>query len=159
MFASVFDIRLRFGGLVLCTALAACGGRGGELECAPYARRITGLALYGPAAGWWDQAQGRYERSNVPRHGSVLVFRPTSRLPYGHVSVVDRVVSAREITVDHANWVPHRIAHDDRAIDVSALNDWSQVRVWWSPAGQMGRSVYPTFGFVDHLSETAEFVP
>jgi hypothetical protein len=34
------------------------------------------------------------------------------------------------------------------AIDVSDAGDWSQVRVWHSPTGQMGARTNPTFGFI-----------
>lgn len=143
--------------LLLSTLLlAACGGgriatRGGEatsLECAPYARAVTGLALYGDAADWWDQAEGRYQRSDIPRPGGVLVFRRSARLPYGHVAVVREQVSAREIRVDQANWVHRRITRDEAVIDVSEANDWSAVRVWWDPVGAVGASTYPTYGFI-----------
>jgi hypothetical protein len=33
-------------------------------------------------------------------------------------------------------------------VDVSADNDWTEVRVWWAPSGQLGTTVYPTYGFV-----------
>jgi hypothetical protein len=135
--------------------LAACGGRvasgGGEatsLECAPYARAVTGIQLYGDAADWWDQAEGRYERSTSPVAGGVLVFQRSDRLPSGHVAVVRSQVSAREIRVDQANWVHRQITRDEAVIDVSDANDWSAVRVWWDPVGAMGASTYPTYGFI-----------
>jgi hypothetical protein len=34
------------------------------------------------------------------------------------------------------------------AIDVSAEGDWSQVRIWHSPTGQMGARTNPTYGFI-----------
>jgi hypothetical protein len=33
-------------------------------------------------------------------------------------------------------------------IDVSPRNDWSLVRVWWPPAGAMGATDYPAYGFI-----------
>jgi len=142
--------------LVLGLGLAGCGssprlGGGGSasnLECAPYARQVSGIQLYGDAAAWWDEAAGRYPRSDQPEPGAVLVFRRSSRLPYGHVSVVKGVSSGREIMVTQANWVHHRIARAEPVVDVSSGNDWSEVRVWWAPSGQLGTTVYPTFGFV-----------
>jgi hypothetical protein len=80
--------------------------------------------------------------------GAALVFRRSARLPFGHVSVVTRVLSPREILVTHANWVHHRITRDEPVIDVSPRNDWTEVRVWWAPAGQMGGGVYPAYGFI-----------
>jgi surface antigen len=138
-------------GLVL--SLAACGGGAGlgeraSVECAPYARSISGVRLSGDAADWWSEADGHYPRSSEPAPGSVLVFRRSSRLPAGHVSVVSRVVSGREILVDQANWVHDRIGQGDPVVDVSPGNDWSAVRVWWAPAGTLGMTRYPTYGFV-----------
>ena len=119
-----------------------------SLECAPYARQASGIQLYGDAASWWDQAEGRYARSAQPVSGGVLVFRRSSRLPAGHVSVVAGVVSGREIRVSQANWVRHRITHDEPVVDVSPRGDWTQVRVWWEPSGTLGASTYATFGFI-----------
>lgn len=146
---------------LLVLALAACGGTGGvgvrpaddagmsaSVECAPFARALTGISLSGPAADWWRQADGRYARGSTPEVGSLLVLRRSPRLPSGHVAVVSRVLSRREIMVTQANWVHHRIGQDQRVIDVSPNGDWSAVRVWWAPSGQLGTEVYRAFGFV-----------
>jgi hypothetical protein len=77
-----------------------------------------------------------------------LVFRRSGRLPEGHVAVVSRVVGRREVLVTQANWVHHRVSEDQPVIDVSADNDWSLVRAWWPPGGQMGVNEYPAFGFI-----------
>lgn len=138
--------------------LSACGsglrvagsGVATSLECAPFAREATGLQLYGDAASWWDQAEGRYNRGQDPAPGGVLVFRRSGRLASGHVSVVSRVVSAREILVTQANWVRRRVTRDEPVVDVSPRGDWSAVRVWWAPAGALGTGVYPTYGFITH---------
>ena len=142
--------------VVLLLGLAACGGSRTEtgagmssaLECAPFARQVTGIQLYGHAASWWAQAEGRYERDSRPIEGGVLVFRSSARLPYGHVSVVGRRVSGREIRVTQANWVHRRITRDETVLDVSPANDWSLVRVWWAPSGGLGTTVYPVHGFI-----------
>jgi hypothetical protein len=142
--------------LLLALSVAACGSTSGgslnssytSLECAPYARQRTGVQLYGDAASWWDQADGRYAKGSDPVPGGVLVFRRSGRLPYGHVAVVQSQQSAREITVDQANWVHHRVTIGEPVIDVSDANDWSQVRVWWDPAGAMGATTYPAYGFI-----------
>jgi surface antigen len=134
-----------------CSAVPRTGGTAGTstaLECAPFARQVSGIQLFGEAYSWWDQAAGRYGRGTAPVPGGVLVFRRSARLPSGHVSVVDRVVSAREIVVTQANWVHHRITRSEPVIDVSAGNDWSAVRVWWAPAGLLGTTVYPAYGFI-----------
>lgn len=135
--------------LLLLLALSACGGgREAAVECVPYARAVSGLQLYGDAASWWDAAEGRYPRGSTPASHSVLVFRRSERLPQGHVSVVTKVVAPREIEVTQANWVHGRIASHEPVVDVSPGNDWSAVRVWWGPTGQLGASVYATYGFI-----------
>ncbi len=139
----------RIGALLLALALSACGGRReAAIECVPYARAMSGLQLYGDAASWWESAAGRYRRGSMPASGSVLVFRRSSRLPHGHVSVVTSVVNRREIEVTQANWVHGRTASHEPVVDVSSGNDWSAVRVWWKPSGQLGTSVYATYGFI-----------
>lgn len=144
-------------GLLAALLLSGCGsgprvpvtaGASTSLECAPFARQVSGIQLYGEAYSWWDQAAGRYARGTEPVPGGVLVFRRGGRLGSGHVSVVDRVVSARQIAVTQANWVHRRITRDEPVLDVSARNDWSAVRVWWAPTGALGSTVYPTYGFI-----------
>lgn len=141
----------------LMFVLTACGGNryeysrssfNGPLQCAPYARTRTGLALYGPAASWWRGASGKYRRTHAPVEGEVLVFRATGRLPSGHVSIVRRRVAPREILVEHANWEPGRIDRNVPIVDVSPANDWSLVRVYWAPIHTIGRRPYPTYGFI-----------
>lgn len=145
--------------LALLCLLAACGGGGspmasgaGErhpgLTCAPFARELSGIALYGDAADWWEAAAGRYDRDVRPVPGSVLVFRRGARLPSGHVSVVSRVLGAREIEVIQANWVPAELDRDQRVVDVSETNDWSRIRVWWPPVNGLGAYAYAAYGFI-----------
>ena len=155
--------------LVALLLLSACAGGGSapvtlggssraDVECAPYARQVSGIQLYGDAASWWDSAAGRYQRSSEPSPGAVLVFRRTGRLPSGHVSVVSRLQSSREIMVTQANWVHHRIAQSEPVVDVSAGNDWTAVRVWWEPSRALGTTVYPTFGFIAPVSARSSVV-
>lgn len=118
------------------------------VECAPFARALSGVRLRGAAADWWWQAEGRYARSNTPSVSSVMVFERSGRLPSGHVSVVSQVLGRRQILVTQANWVHHRVSEDQPVIDVSSANDWSMVRVWWPPSGEMGVTDYRTYGFI-----------
>lgn len=142
-------------------ALGACtgprrdspaGADSGFLSCVPYARARSGIPLSGDAWQWWGAAEGRQARGNAPRVGSVLVLMRTSRLPQGHLSVVARLVSARELRVDHANWASGaakgRVARDQPIVDLSPGNDWSLVRVWHPPSGGYGVSAWPAYGFV-----------
>ena len=121
---------------------------GGGLECAPYARMVSGIQLRGDAAAWWEEAAGRYPRASQPVSGSVLVFRRSERLPAGHVSTVTAVRSARSIVVADANWVHGEVTKEEPILDVSPGNDWTAVRVWWAPSRQFGITTYPTFGFI-----------
>lgn len=149
--------------LALLLPVAACGtsraprpvaeaGHAGGWSCVPYARARAGFDLRGNAWEWWEAASGRYDRSRAPRPGSAMVLMRTSRLPQGHVAVVARVVSAREIRVDHANWASGaakgRVARDQAVQDVSAANDWSLVRVWYPRVGDYGATSYPSYGFI-----------
>ncbi|BBC74303.1 CHAP domain-containing protein [Altererythrobacter sp. B11] len=135
-------------------AIAAVGlfaqpAAAGHLQCVPYARQVSGIDIHGNARLWWSKAEGRYDRGAQPRAGAVLAFRPTDAMPLGHVAVVKRVVDDRRILLDHANWSgPGRIEHAALAEDVSEDGDWSAVRVWWGPSGQLGTRVNPTFGFI-----------
>lgn len=142
----------RYVYLLLPLFLAACGGGwNGSVQCAPYAREHSAINLRGAAASWWGQARGQYTRSSIPHQGDVLVFRSTRRLPSGHVSVVRQVQNSRLVLVDHANWEPGRVTRKAPVEDVSPANDWSRVRVWWSPIHGMGKTVYPAYGFIEPI--------
>ncbi len=128
------------------------GEEGSGWSCVPYARSRTGIDLAGDAADWWMAAEGRYRKGRSPRNGAVLVFMRTARLRSGHVSVVSRVVSRREIRVDHANWGSGagkgRVARDQPVEDISPENDWSLVRVWYARVNDFGQSNWPVLGFI-----------
>jgi surface antigen len=127
-----------------------------RVECAPFARALSGVALYGDAADWWQQADGKYARGQTPSPGAVLVFSRSGKLPYGHVSVVSAVVDSRTIRVIQANWVHGQVSVRQPVVDVSPDNDWTQVRVFWPPSGHMGASVYQTDGFIRGEREPQE---
>lgn len=131
---------------------AVPGEEGSGWSCVPYARSRSGIALSGDAWEWWAAAEGRYGRGRTPRAGAVLVLMRTARLRQGHVAVVSRVTSRREIRVDHANWGSGagkgRIARDQPVQDISEGNDWSLVRIWYPRANDFGQGNWPAFGFV-----------
>ena len=78
----------------------------------------------------------------------MLVFK-RKRRGRGHLAVVTRVVSDREIVVSHANWLNRGRIHLNTPVrDESANNDWSKVRVWYTPGRVWGRSIYHTYGFI-----------
>jgi surface antigen len=123
-------------------------GQRAPLDCVPFARALSGIDLRGDAPDWWWRDDGRYAQGRAPEVGSVMVFAQTSRLPRGHLSVVSRVMSRREIQVTHANWVHHYVTTDQMVLDVSPSGDWSLVRVWWPAAGVLGSTTYPVLGFI-----------
>lgn len=123
------------------------------LQCAPFARSESGVQLFGAAKNWWGQADGTYARGNEPRAGAVLAFASTRSMPSGHVAVVRKVLNDREIMIDHANWSPignrrGQIERNVRVKDVSPNNDWSMVRVWYAPIGDLGLRPNPVQGFI-----------
>ncbi len=119
------------------------------LQCVPFARDASGVSIFGNANTWWAQAEGRYERGNEPRIGAVIHFPSTRAMPIGHVAVVSRIVSPREILIDHANWSWRgQIERDVRVVDVSPNNDWSQARVWYGRIGDLGLRPNPVSGFI-----------
>ena len=115
----------------------------------PYAREMSGIALRGNANTWWGQAEGRYARGHAPRVGAVLAFAATRHMRLGHVAMVSQLVNDREVLLTHANWSRRGgIERDVRAVDVSPNNDWSEVKVWFAPLGDLGLTAYPTKGFI-----------
>jgi surface antigen len=119
------------------------------LQCVPYARMVSGIALRGDASTWWESAAGRFRRGQEPAPGAVLVIKGNSKTPHGHVGVVTKVINEREILIDHANWLNNQKIHlATPVIDVSPNNDWSAVRVWYTPGARYGANVYPTDGFI-----------
>ncbi|HUO99543.1 MAG TPA: CHAP domain-containing protein [Rhizomicrobium sp.] len=122
---------------------------GSVLQCVPYAREHSGIALYGDAWTWWDQADGRYARAPTPSQGSVLVLFNYAGSERAHLAVVRDILDSRTIRVDHANWLDDgAIFVNDPVRDVSPDNDWSQVRVFNFRTGAWGARNYPVQGFI-----------
>ena len=129
--------------------------RGGALQCVPFARANSGIELVGNAATWWNKAAGVYQRGSRPEVGSVLNFRAVSRMRLGHVAVVSRVIDARNVEIDHANWAsPGGVSRSINVVDVSPQNDWTAVRVALNQGNEFG-AVYPTYGFIYDRPERA----
>ena len=152
------SLTARFALVVSCALLMASPAAAQFWQCAPFARSVSGIDLHGNANTWWGQAQGRYDRGHTPAAGAVLAFDATARMRVGHVAMVSRVVSDREVLLTHANWSrPGAVETDVRAVDVSAAGDWSLVKVWYGPQGSLGTSAYPTRGFIyaDHAPAAA----
>jgi surface antigen len=119
------------------------------LQCVPFAREASGIDIYGDAKYWWRKAAGKYPRTKRPQEGAVLVLKGYRTTRRGHVAVVKQILDERTIVVDHANWGNDgRIYLSAPVRDVSPKNDWSQVKVWYTPAGQWGQRTYRTRGFI-----------
>ena len=127
------------------------------LQCVPYAREVSHIALSGNAFLWWAEASGRYARGDAPEEGAVLNFRSIGRMPLGHVAVVTAVLDSRTILITQANWVPGTITNDVTVQDVSANNDWSQVQVELGDSSKWG-APYPTYGFIYNRPDTGTVI-
>jgi hypothetical protein len=122
---------------------------GTALQCVPYARDHSGVNIHGDAYTWWDKAAGLYARGNAPLLGSVMVLNGYAGRHRAHVAVVRRIVTEREIDIDHANWLDDGAVYvNDPVIDVSADNDWTQVKVWNIRTGSWGSKIYRVQGFI-----------
>lgn len=128
-----------------------------RLQCVPFARRESGVEIYGNANTWWRQAAGRYETAETPSEGAVMVLHGYQTSARGHVAVVKEQVSSRLVIVDHANWLNGgEITRDVPVMDVSAAGDWSEIRVWNVPGRHWGGRTYRVQGFIlNMLTEAA----
>jgi len=145
--------------LLVVGLAAAATPAAAYLQCAPYARAESGIAIHGNAGTWWDQAAGHYRRGLQPQVGAVLAFQSTRAMPVGHVAVVAAVIDSRHILLNHANWSGHgRIERGALAEDASPNGDWSVVRVWYAPQHSLGLRANPTFGFI-YADAPAERAP
>ncbi len=149
--------RAVLGSLAIAATLAFSSGGAAQAQdywqCVTFARMFSGIQIFGDAATWWRGAIGKYAEGDTPSAGAVLVFKPSGAMRKGHVAVVSQVLTDRIIQVTHANWSSiggHRgqVEKDVTVVDVSPHGDWSQVKVWYDPAGDLGTSVYPTYGFI-----------
>ena len=82
-----------------------------------------------------------------------MALRPHGNSTLGHVAAVSRIVDARTILIRHSNWSPlngrrGQIEDNVRVVDVSPDNDWSEVRVWYAPIGDLGGTHWPVQGFI-----------
>ena len=125
------------------------------ISCVLYARKASGIDLRGDAYAWWDLAAGRYLRGQQPEVGAVLVLAQSDRLHLGHLAVVKKIIDDRDILVDHSNWVPGRIITGMQVRDVSADNDWTELRFLNPDYGVFG-SIYPADGFIYQLPQAPQ---
>jgi surface antigen len=90
-----------------------------------------------------------------------MSFKATRTMPMGHVGMVSKIVSDREVLIDHANWsvIGGRRGQIERGalvVDVSPNGDWSSVRVWYAPLKGLGRSTYPLHGFIYNKAQVGK---
>lgn len=138
---------------------AAGGGYDGGISCVPYARQATGMAISGNGGQWWYNAAGLYARSNRPEVGSIMAFPGYGGMRAGHVAVVERVVSSREVLIHHANWGGPGIRRGSimrgvSVVDASPNNDWTQVRVQVGHSNENYGRTYPVYGFIHNRPDT-----
>jgi surface antigen len=146
-----------FVGSLLAVAVLAFSGAGAQAQeywqCAAFARVFSGIQIFGDARTWWQQATGRYAKGDSPQAGAVLVFKPQGAMRLGHVAVVSHVLTDRIIQVTHANWSVidgerGKIEQNVTVVDVSPGGDWTEVKVWYDPLGDLGHTTYSTYGFI-----------
>ena len=147
-----------------CALLAGCAGAPSSsdsyddagvttpdtpLQCVPFARDHSHVALYGDAYTWWDQAAGRFARGASPKPGAVMVLNNYAGPGRAHLAVVREIVDARDIRIDHANWLDDGAIYLNNPVrDVSPDNDWSQVRVYNVKTEAWGGRIYTVQGFI-----------
>lgn len=126
------------------------------LQCVPFAREHSQVKIYGDAWTWWDKAAGKFARGQTPQSGAILVLMDYAGPEHGHVAVVQKIISDREIRIDHANWLNDGSVYlNNPVVDVSPANDWSAVRVWNIQTGAWGGKTYPVKGFILPASPNA----
>jgi surface antigen len=135
------------------------GGYSAGISCVPYARQATGMSISGNGRDWWYNAAGLYARSNRPEVGSVMAFPGSGGMRAGHVAVVERVISPREVHIHHANWGGPGIRRGSimrgvSVIDASPNNDWTQVRVQVGHSAENYGRAYPVYGFIHNRPDT-----
>jgi surface antigen len=156
-------VRAVYGSLVAAAAIlfgSAQAQAADSWQCVPFARMISGIQIFGDAWTWWQQAAGKYSQGFTPKAGAVLVFKPNGVMSKGHVAVVSQVLTDRVIQVTHANWSlidgsRGQVERDVTVVDVSPQGDWSQVKVWFDPVHDLGKTVYPTYGFIYQSTQNA----
>ncbi|NEX94804.1 CHAP domain-containing protein [Caulobacter sp. 17J65-9] len=127
-------------------------------QCVTFARMFSGIQIFGDAWTWWTQAtSAHYATGITPQAGAVLVFQPYGKMTRGHVAVVSQVLTDRIVQVTHANWGGSRgkVEENVTMVDVSEKGDWSKVKVWYDPTGDLGSTVYPTYGFIYQSAKDA----
>ncbi len=133
-----------------CTeSMAGFCNNGVACQCVDYCKD-NGWSSFdkaGNAKDWFPAAEGKgYATGKIPKKGAVLVLDSWSTNSFGHVAIVQDIVSSSEIIVNHANWSPS--GSMDKTIytgvsvrDVSSTGNWSRVSFY-------GSGNFPVLGFI-----------
>lgn len=152
------------GSLAVAATLFISGGAAQAepyWQCVTFARMFSGIQIFGDAWTWWGSAlKANYPTGFQPKSGAVLVFKPNGPMTRGHVAVVSEVLTDRVIQITHANWsliggARGQVEKDVTVVDVSPRGDWSQVKVWYDPIRDLGKTSYPTYGFIYQKTDGA----
>lgn len=135
------------------TPAARIANHAAGLQCVPFARAESGIAIFGDASTWWEQAEGRYLRAAAPEARSVLVLGGYDDVVRGHVALVREIIGPRLIVIDHANWLnTGEITRNVPVRDVSLAGDWSEVQVWNVMGRHWGGRIYRVRGFIHNAA-------
>jgi len=128
---------------------------------------VARVPVSGNAYRWWMNIglSDKERRLRAPVGGAVMVIADYFGSNRAHVAVVRRIVSSREIRVDHSNFLNSgRVDLDDPVADVSPNNDWSEILVWNLQTNSWGMHVFNVVGFVgprdaDATNDDADVTP
>jgi surface antigen len=145
---SMHKIKL-FSAALLFALVSVAPAQAKGWQCVTYARSVSDIQIRGNAHTWWAQAAGKYERNRTPAVGAVMAMPGYGKMRLGHVAMVSKIISDREVLLNHANWSRRGgVDRDVRAIDVSEKGDWSRVRIWFAGNRDLGTTSYPVSGFI-----------
>lgn len=131
------------------------------IECVDYIKSnypaYASMAGSGKAENWWSKAASlpdKFNRTNTPTAGAVLVFPHWSSNSAGHVAYVTKVLSNNEILINHANWNPVTGKVDGGIYTNISVKDasngkWTAVKMQYGAKnGVYGNTSYAVFGFI-----------
>ena len=123
------------------------------LQCVPYARALTGVEIRGDAHTWWGQAEGRYRARRPAKGWRGDGLCPAWQYAAGPCRGGAAIRRQAHVLISHANWSTidggrGHIEDDVRVVDATEANDWSRVRVWYTPNAALGTTEWPLHGFI-----------
>ena len=116
---------------------------GGGINGTGIARDAAGRGLKVLLVEMNDLGSGTSSASTKLIHGGLRY------LEHRAFRLVREALNEREVLLTHANWSYRGgIERNVRAIDVSPNNDWTNVRVWYGPIGDLGLRPNAAKGFI-----------